>query len=66
MGKVSNQNKDLQRDDQNRLFYEVKDLVSKTVLTNKNKARTWIYGYSSKYDMVVISKKRANRTDSKY
>ena len=56
MGKVSNQNKDLQRDDQNRLFYEVKDLVSKTVLANKNKARTWIYGYSSKYDMVVISK----------
>jgi hypothetical protein len=46
----------LQKDDQNRLFYVVKNLVPKTVLTNKNKAKSWLYGYSAKYDMVIISK----------
>ena len=25
-------------------------------MTNKNKAKSWLYGYSAKYDMVVISK----------
>ena len=52
----SNQSKDLQSEDQNRLFYIVKNLISKTAFTNKNKAKSWIYGYSEKYDMVVISK----------
>ncbi len=56
MEKKSNLNKGLQKDDQNRLFYVVKNLVPKLVLGNKNKAKTWIYGYSKKYDMVVISK----------
>jgi hypothetical protein len=56
MEKKSNLNKVLQKDDQNRLFYVVKNLVPKLVLGNKNKAKTWIYGYSKKYDMVVISK----------
>tara|TARA_R100000900_G_scaffold9736_2_gene9330 strand:+ start:598 stop:2844 length:2247 start_codon:yes stop_codon:yes gene_type:complete len=46
----------LQKDDQNRLFYVVKNLIPKTVLTNKNKAKSWLYGYSAKYDMVIISK----------
>ena len=56
MEEKSNLNKGLQKDDQNRLFYVVKNLVPKLVLGNKNKAKTWIYGYSKKYDMVVISK----------
>lgn len=56
MAVKSNQNKGLQKDDQNRLFYVVKNLVPKTVLTNKNKAKSWLYGYSAKYDMVIISK----------
>jgi hypothetical protein len=30
--------------------------VPKTVITNKNKARSWKYGYDAKYDFVVISK----------
>eukprot|EP01049_Picozoa_sp_SAG25_P006089 SAG25_NODE_440_length_7983_cov_3.822425_6_plen_759_part_00 len=56
MAVKSNQNKGLQKDDQNRLFYVVKNLIPKTVLTNKNKAKSWLYGYSAKYDMVIISK----------
>ena len=52
----SNLNKVLQSEDQNRLFYVVKNLITKPALTNKNKAKSWIYGYSEKYDMVVISK----------
>ena len=52
----SKQNKDLQKEDRNRLFYIVKNLVAKSVMINKNKTKSWLYGYSEKYDMVVISK----------
>ena len=52
----SNQSKVLLKDDQNRLFYVVKNLVPKNVVTTKNKSKTWVYGYSQRYDMVVISK----------
>jgi hypothetical protein len=52
----SKQNKDLQKEDRNRLFYIVKNLVPKSVMINKNKTKSWLYGYSEKYDMVVISK----------
>jgi hypothetical protein len=31
-------------------------LVTKSVVSNKNRAKTWLYGYNEKYDMVVISK----------
>ena len=31
------------------------DIVPKSVITNKNRGRTWIYGYNEKYDIVVIS-----------
>jgi len=50
------QNKALQKDDQNRLFYKVKNLIPVTAFKNKNRAKTWVYGYNSTYDMVVISK----------
>ena len=52
----SKQSKASPKDDQNRLFYVVKNRVPKIVFSNKNRAKTWIYGYSEKYDMVVISK----------
>jgi len=52
----SKQSKASPKDDQNRLFYVVKNLVPKAVFSNKNRAKTWIYGYSDRYDMVVISK----------
>jgi len=50
------QNKVLQKDDQNKLFYKVKNLIPVTAFKNKNRAKTWVYGYNSTYDMVVISK----------
>ena len=40
----SNQSKVLLKDDQNRLFYVVKNLVPKNVVTTKNKSKTWVYG----------------------
>jgi hypothetical protein len=42
--------------DQNSLYRVVEKIIPKHVLVNKNRARTWEYGYNSKYDIVVISK----------
>ena len=46
----------MQKKDQNRLHQVVQELVPKTVVTTKNKAKSWDYGYNEKYDIVVISK----------
>jgi hypothetical protein len=46
----------LQKDVQNNLYSIQKDFVSPSILSNKNRARSWIYGYDDKYDIVVISK----------
>ena len=32
------------------------DLIPKSVITNKNKGKSWKYGYNEKYDIIVISK----------
>jgi len=32
------------------------DVIPTTVLKNKNRAKSWLYGYNQKYDIVVISK----------
>ena len=48
--------KDLQNQDQNKLYTELKNIVPKNVLTTKNKAKSWTYGYNEKYNFVVISK----------
>ena len=38
-------------------LYEIVSLdLPKVVLYNKNKTKTWEYGYNEKYDIVVISK----------
>jgi hypothetical protein len=46
----------LQKEGQNNLYSIQKDFVSPSILSNKNRARSWIYGYDDKYDIVVISK----------
>ena len=46
----------MQNQDQKRLYVELKNIVPKNVLTTKNKARTWTYGYNEKYNFVVVSK----------
>ena len=40
---------------QNKLYHVIKDYIPKSVLTKKNRAKTWLYGYNEKYDLVVIS-----------
>ena len=45
--------KDVQNNDLYRVLYHY---VPNNVLANKNKAKTWDYGYDDKYNMVVISK----------
>lgn len=46
----------MQKDGQNNLYSIQKDVVSPTIMSNKNRARSWIYGYNEKYDFIVISK----------
>ena len=46
----------MQNQDQNKLYTELKNIVPKNVLSTKNKAKTWTYGYNEKYNFVVISK----------
>ena len=46
----------MQSQDQNNLHRVLSKYVPNSVIANKNKARTWLYGYNEKYDMVVISK----------
>jgi len=51
------QNKDLQKEGQNNIIYSVvEDHISSAVISNKNRLRSWLYGYNEQYDMVVISK----------
>ena len=46
----------MRKDVQNNLYSIQKDFVSPSILSNKNRARSWIYGYDDKYDIIVISK----------
>jgi len=46
----------LQSQDQNKLYRELNKFIPNSVITNKNRARSWLYGYNEKYDVVVISR----------
>jgi hypothetical protein len=46
----------LQKEGLNNLYNILEGVVPKNVLTSKNKAKTWKYGYNPKYDFIVISK----------
>ncbi len=46
----------MQKDVRNKLYNIVKDYIPKNVLSKKNRAQTWEYGYNEKYDFVNISK----------
>ena len=46
----------MQNQDQNKIYRIVKKLIPKSVISNKNKAKNWQYGYNDKYNVVVISK----------
>jgi len=38
------------------LYKVVEDYIPKSVLSNKNRNKSWVYGYNPKYDIIVISK----------
>tara|TARA_R100000808_G_C2155481_1_gene168173 strand:+ start:8673 stop:10919 length:2247 start_codon:yes stop_codon:yes gene_type:complete len=42
--------------DQNKLYKELINFIPKSVISNKNRGRSWLYGYNEKYDIIVISK----------
>ena len=46
----------MQNQDQNKIYRVLKDYIPKGVLSNKNRAKTWLYGYNEKYDVIVISR----------
>lgn len=52
------QNKALQRDVQNSdiIYRVVPDVIPKNALSNKNRVKSWQYGYNEQYDVVVISR----------
>ncbi|QDP47896.1 MAG: hypothetical protein GOVbin225_17 [Prokaryotic dsDNA virus sp.] len=47
----------MQNEGQNKDLYKIlEDYIPKSVLTNKNRNKSWTYGYNKKYDFVCISK----------
>lgn len=46
----------MQKEDQNKIYYTVKDWIPRGVFKKKNTSKTWVYGYNEKYNVVVISK----------
>ena len=46
----------MQSQGQNKLHRILKDYIPKSVISNKNRARTWLYGYNEKYNLVIISR----------
>ncbi len=46
----------MQKEGQNNLYSVLKDYIPSKVVKNKNRVKSWTYGYNDKYDVVVISK----------
>jgi len=47
----------LQKEGQgNSLYRVIDDFIPKGVISIKNRKKSWVYGYDSQYDVVVISK----------
>lgn len=44
------------KEGQDKLYTIVNDYIPKAVVSNKNRNRSWLYGYNDQYDVVVISK----------
>lgn len=47
---------DSQRDVQSSLYSINNSYIDKNVVNNRNKKKSWVYGYDEKYDIVIISK----------
>ncbi len=46
----------MQNEDQNSLYIQLQGVIPNSVISSKNKAKSWVYGYDKKYDVIVISK----------
>ena len=47
----------MQKEGQNSNLYRIlEDCIPSAVITNKNRVRSWLYGYNDQYNVVVISK----------
>lgn len=46
----------MQKEGLNNMYRVVQDWIPKSVVTNKNRNKSWIYGYNKQYDVIVISK----------
>ena len=48
----------MQSQDQNKIYKVLKNYkkLPNSVMANKNKAKTWKYGYNEKYKLVIISR----------
>ena len=46
----------MQKEDQNNLYVKLPNYIPKSIVTNKNKAKNWSYGFDEKYNVIVISK----------
>ena len=46
----------MQKEGQNKLYSVLNDYIPSNVVKNKNRVKSWEYGYNEKYDVVVISK----------
>ena len=46
----------MQSQDQNSIYKVLKNYIPNSVMANKNKAKTWKYGYNEKYKLVIISR----------
>ncbi len=56
LSKKQNLKEGLQSNEQNKIYTIAYDVIPKGVLSTKNKAKSWKYGYDEKYDLVIISK----------
>ena len=46
----------MQKEGQNNIYRILTGVVPKNVLSNKNRNKSWLYGYNDKYDFIVISR----------
>ena len=46
----------MQKEGLNKLYRVIDSAIPKNVISNKNRNKSWLYGYNEKYDLVVISK----------
>lgn len=44
------------KEGQNSIYYTVNDYIPKIAVSNKNRNKSWVYGYNEQYNVVVISK----------